>query len=244
MRSVPAVTLCKSATTSHARWITRGMSMRLMTGHRTSLVRVSVTRFNYDRRRGGDFRAGYDDLPDHERMRRADVGVRARPVESNAPRLVPQKHPSVPPAGVGAGGVVWLAPCVGECHLRSRCNGNASGAEGIVGHLDRIGLHDRYLALEQAGEVEAHSCRRWIGSSELRDVMLGITLEREYPDHIAVRGRCLCGEAANCNRNVLFTVDLIGDRGSVSPGPGLPLPQQLTGLGIVGLKVAVGLAVE
>src|SRR5262249_2781472 len=186
----------------------------------------------------------YDDLPDHERMRRAEVGVRARPVEGHAPRFVPRKHPSIPPAGVIAGGVVWLTPRVGKCHLRSRCNGNASGAEGIIGHLDRVGLHDGYLALEQAGEVEAHFRRRWIGSCKLRNVMIGITFEREYPDHVAVRRRCLCGEAANCNRNVLLTLDLIGDRRSVSAGPSLPLPQQLTGLGIVGLKVTVGLAVE
>src|SRR6185312_8004 len=44
--------------------------------------------------------------------------------------------------------------------------------------------------------------------------------------------------------DILLAADLIGYRRAAGVGAGLELPQQVTGLGVVGLEVAVGLAVE
>src|SRR6266446_4424039 len=67
--------------------------------------------------------------------------------------------------------------------------------------------------------------------------------QRKRPHGIAVgtAGQLI---AARCNGDVLVSVHLIDHRRRLSAKAGLELPQQLASLGVIGLDVAVGLAVE
>src|SRR5262245_66129719 len=82
-------------------------------------------------RRGGDGRAGHDDLPDHVRMRGADVIIGAWLVDRDARGLAALKQAGVPAAGVGARGVMHRAAAVGEGDL-------AAGLDGYTGRGDVV----------------------------------------------------------------------------------------------------------
>src|SRR6266481_1750084 len=68
-------------------------------------------------------------------------------------------------------------------------------------------------------------------------------LSAKRPTRIAVgtAGQLI---AARCNGDVLVSVHLIDHRRRLGAKAGLELPQQLTSLSVIGLDVAVGLAVE
>src|SRR5579864_794087 len=70
----------------------------------------------------------------------------------------------------------------------------------------------------------AASGRRWWRGLELSNAIIGTALEREGPDHVAIRGSGLGRKATRGDGEVLHAVDLVRDRGGVGTGTGLPLP--------------------
>ena len=138
--------------------------------------------------------AGHDHLPDHEGMRRADEVVGAWRLKVTVrSRLRPAAR--CPSRRRRCTRHCAADAVVGEGHLGAGRDRDARGAEGVVVDLDRVRLHHRTRALDRPGEAEPLRRRR-CGAANGRGDVLAAALEREHPDHVAIRRRGLDRHAA------------------------------------------------